>query len=180
MKKRQYTQDETVANLSKKTGAEKCVARQEFLLAIEKTTRMYPNLIGAERDGCIWRIAYNALTDDARKTVRQRKREVSIFNENPNLDGQTYAESLQEIGLERLAEKRERHDRMEELLRQSGERTLELAQLCFDIADLLDPDSTVNDIQRALKEAWQRLYPHANDRDYYWTCDKIKRTLRTL
>jgi DNA-directed RNA polymerase specialized sigma24 family protein len=176
-----YTPGETICNLANSTGAEQADAEQEYLLAVEKTKEKYAGLAGAELDACVYAIAYNKLTDAGRKRARNQRREVSIHNENPRREGHTFEETIEDRAGEVREMRRERFDRLSSILRESGMRTMQLAQMCLDIGDMtLFPEKNIRTIQLKVREMWRKMYPHANSRDYYTECDKVRRGLRSL
>ncbi|MCL2103608.1 MAG: hypothetical protein FWH21_00915 [Kiritimatiellaeota bacterium] len=175
--KRAYSDRETITNLMAKTGCEYREAEQE--LAIGRYKAFKRGLGGGERDAYAYRVAKNALLDQADSRVRLQRREVSIHNQVPGAPyGLTYADTLE--CRDNRKERRERLEQLGELLRSSGTRTLELARMCLSVADLADPEATDDEIQRRLRELWHTLYPHANSRDYYSQCGKIVRCLKAL
>lgn len=173
---RAYTCAETVANLRGKTGCGAAEAEQELEIARHKAREA--GLDGPAADAFAYTAARNALTDIARKRARRQAREVSIFNEV--LDGVTFADIIEDTSAALREEREERRDRLDGLLRESGRRAAELADLCVAVADELGPGAQVCDIQRGLYGAWRVRYPYANDRDYYWLCERVRRVLRML
>ena len=181
--KRVYNDAETIANLMNATGADYREAEQG--LAIGRNKALERGLVDAEYAAFAYRVAYNALTDDGRKRKRIQRREVSIHNEA--FDGHTYADTIEDRSEEMRRAHTERRERMYDLLRESGERVLELAQMCLDIEDglsmkLKDPDESVseNEVRGLLREQWHKLYPYANSRDYYSDCLLVKKCLVSL
>ena len=173
--------DRTIANLMMKTGGEFREVQQALEKA--KVVASERNLLGADHARFAFRVAYNALIDQTRKKARQQKLEISIYNENP-VTGEPYAESISDRDQELRQINQDRLERLESLLLESGERVAELARLCYEVSDALwmkvkrvDDKPSVSDIQKLLRETWHKLYPHANSRDYYANCEKLKRCL---